>query len=98
MISKIKAFFAKLFSKKQPSVPVIQKAFKPQFATVLSTGTDPVVAVEDELPDNLRGVMVSTAASETPTAAVRAPKVVKNSSLKKKKTANQKNRPKFPKY
>jgi hypothetical protein len=98
MISKIKAFFAKLFSKKQPSVSVIQKAFKPQFATVLSTGTDPVVAVEDELPDNLRGVMVSTAASETPTAAVRAPKVVKNSPLKKKKTANQKNRPKFPKY
>ena len=91
MLSKIKAFFAKLFSKKlsvQEQVlndwaaaqPVVQPAIE----------TVPVIAVEEELPDNLKGVSISTITNEasfgeTPPAIDIVPKANKKSKSKKKK-------------
>jgi len=86
MLSKIKAFFAKLFSKKQPSFSVEEQVLNDWAAA------QPVMVptAEEELPDNLKGVPVSTTTNEVsfeevPPAIDMVPKVNKKSKSKKKK-------------
>jgi hypothetical protein len=95
MLSKIKAFFAKLFSKKQPSVSVEEQVLENQNATtelINSVEASPVASIEVELPDNLKGIPANIAASEV-TFEEPAPAIVptfkadkKSKSKKKKKS------------
>jgi hypothetical protein len=98
MLSKIKAFFAKLFSKKQPSVSVEEQVLENQDTTtttqlVVDNATAGFVPPADvELPDNLKGIPANIAAAkltfEEPAPAIvptlRADK--KSKSKKKKKS------------
>lgn len=91
MLSKIKAFFAKLFSKKLS----VEEQVLNDWATtqpVVEAANIPglVVATEEELPDNLKGVFTSTTTNEVsfeeaPPAVDMVSKVNKKSKSKKKK-------------
>jgi len=95
MLSKIKAFFAKLFSKKQPSVSVEEQVLENQDTTtqlvVDNAVTDFVPPVDVELPDNLKGIPANIAAAklifEEPAPAIvptlRADKKSKSKNKKK---------------
>jgi hypothetical protein len=96
MLSKIKAFFAKLFSKKQPSVSVEEQVLENQDTTtqlvVDNAVADFVPPADVELPDNLKGIPANIAAAKL-TFEEPAPVIVptlradkKSKSKKKKKS------------
>jgi hypothetical protein len=96
MLSKIKAFFAKLFSKKQPSSFVEEQVLETQDTTtqpvVDNAVTNFVPPVDVELPDNLKGIPANIVVAEV-TFEEPAPTIVtsfkadkKSKSKKKKKS------------